>query len=686
DHPLPDDASPTSLSPGYIADSDPEEDPEEDPADYLADGGDDIDDESSDDDDDDVEKDEEEEHLALADSFVVPTVDHVPLAEDTEAFKIDESAPTLVPSPGRRTARMSIRPQTSVSASVEAPLGYKAAGIRLRAASPPTHHPSDIPSPPLLLPYTTHRDDLPEADMPLWKRARFTALTGRFEVGENSLAAAARQTSQTLDHRVDYGFVNTVDASIRASESDDHHRGGQREGLKFYYWREREEKIPPKKRIAIKATTTPMTDAQIKALIAQGVANALAERDADRSRNGDDSHDSGSDEKRRMLVARECTYSDFLKCQRLNLKGTEGVMFLEEYDKVEKYVGGLPDMIQGSVMASKLKTMQDAVEFADELKDQKICTFVERQAENNRKFVDTLRNNQNQQQPFKRHNVAWAYTAGPGENKPYGGSKPLCPKYNYHHDGQCALKCTKCKRTRHSARDYRSQPATAKNQRAQGENQRVLTCFEYGAQGHFKSNCSKLKNKNKGNQAGNGNAVARAYDVGTDRTNPNFNVVTRTFLLNNRYASILFDTGVDRSFVSTAFSSLVDIIPTTLDYGYDVELADGKIITVNTLIRGCTLNFLNHPFNINLTPVELGSFNVIIGMDMLSKYHAVIDCVEKIVRIPFGNETLIVRGDGINDVHGSRLNIIACNKPRSILPVRQMAFQINLIPGAAPVA
>ncbi|GJR87357.1 putative reverse transcriptase domain-containing protein [Tanacetum coccineum] len=87
------------------------------------------------------------------------------------------------------------------------------------------------------------------------------------------------------------------------------------------------------------------------------------------------------------------------------------------------------------------------------------------------------------------------------------------------------------------------------------------------------------------------------------------------FLLNNRYASILFDTGADRSFISTAFSSLIDIIPTTLDHGYDVELADGRIIWVNTLIRGCTLNFLNHPFNIDLMPVEMGSFDVIIGMD-----------------------------------------------------------------------
>ncbi|GJT78246.1 ALP1-like protein [Tanacetum coccineum] len=114
------------------------------------------------------------------------------------------------------------------------------------------------------------------------------------------------------------------------------------------------------------------------------------------------------------------------------------------------------------------------------------------------------------------------------------------------------------------------------------------------------------------------------------------------------YASILFDTGADRSFVSTTFGSLIDITPTTLDNYYDVELADEKIIGINTIIRGCTLNLLNHPFNINLMPVELGSFDIIIGMDWLAKYHAVIVCDEKLVRIPFGNETLIVRGDGSN--------------------------------------
>ncbi|GJW23638.1 putative reverse transcriptase domain-containing protein [Tanacetum coccineum] len=284
---------------------------------------------------------------------------------------------------------------------------------------------------------------------------------------------------------------------------------------------------------------------------------------------------------------------------------------------------------------------------------------------------------------------------GSGEKKPYGGSKPLCPKCNYHHDGPCAPKCHKCNRVGHLAHDCRS-PAnanTANNQRGNGAGQKA-TCYEFGAQGYFKRECPKLKNNNQGNPVGNGNAPARAYAVGNAGTNSNANIVT--------------------------------------DNGVDVELADGRIVLFNTLIRGCTLNFLNHPFNIDLMPVEMGSFDVIIGMDWLSKYHVVIIYAKKIIRIPWGNETLIVRGDRSSDEHGSRLNIISCTKTQKYLlkgcqaflahvttkkaedkskekrledvtivrdfpevfpkdlpgipPARQMEFQIDLIPGAAPVA
>ncbi|GJS31633.1 putative reverse transcriptase domain-containing protein [Tanacetum coccineum] len=193
----------------------------------------------------------------------------------------------------------------------------------------------------------------------------------------------------------------------------------------------------------------------------------------------------------------------------------------------------------------------------------------------------------------------------------------------------------------------------------------------------------------------------RVYDLGGGEANQDFNVVTGTFLLNDRYTSILFDTYADRSFKSTTFSSLIGIIPSALDTKYDIELADGKIIGASTIIQGCTLNFLNHPFNFNLMLAELGSFDVIIGMDWLSKYHAMIVCDEKIVRIPYGDEILIIQGCNVFLAHiiekkmeEKRLEDVPIVRDfleffLEDLPglplTRQVEFQIDLVPGAAPV-
>ncbi|GJS44219.1 putative reverse transcriptase domain-containing protein [Tanacetum coccineum] len=287
-------------------------------------------------------------------------------------------------------------------------------------------------------------------------------------------------------------------------------------------------------------------------------------------------------------------------------------MFPEESNKIERYVGGLPDMIHGSVVASKPRTMQDAIEMATELMDKNISTYVERQAESKRKSDDISRNNQNQQQQNKRQNTGRAYAAGNGDKKLDCRSRPTTANNNNNNN----------RNNNNNNNNNRNN-----NQRSQGANTNGITCYECGAPGHFKRDCPQWKNKNQGND----NGVARAYVVGVAGQNPNNNIMTGTFLLNNRCASILFDTGADKSFVSTAFITLIDIIPTTLDHGYDIELADGRIIRVNTVLWGCTLNFLNHRFHIDLMPVEMGSFDVIIGMDWLTKYHAVIDCAKKIV-------------------------------------------------------
>nr|GEV97058.1 hypothetical protein [Tanacetum cinerariifolium] len=176
-------------------------------------------------------------------------------------------------------------------------------------------------------------------------------------------------------------------------------------------------------------------------------------------------------------------------------------------------------------------------------------------------------------------------------------------------------------------------------------NQQVVTCYECGEKGYYRSDCPKLKNRNRGNKNETNEASVRAYALGRE-ANPNFNVVTGAFLLNNRYSYVLFDSSVDQSFVSTIFSTLIDVVPYTLDVSYVVELVDGRVAETNVILRGCTLGLLGHTFNIDLMRVKLGSFDVIIGMDWMVKYHAVIVCDEKIVRILYGNEVMIIQGDG----------------------------------------
>nr|GEV58969.1 hypothetical protein [Tanacetum cinerariifolium] len=377
-----------------------------------------------------------------------------------------------------------------------------------------------------------------------------------------------------------------------------------------------------------------------------------------------------------------------------------------ETKKIDKYVSRLPDNIYGSVKASKPKTLDETIELANDLMDQKLHTYAKRQSNNERKADESFRNNHShQQQTRKRQNVTRVYNMRTGERKPYSGNLPKCTKCHFHHNGPCTQKCHKCNKVGHFARDCRSSGNAniANAQRNNGSNPKRNGCSECGAIGHFKRDFPKLRNKDgeKVNAPGWVYAVGNTEKRGNASRDPDSNVITGTFLLNNRYASILFDTGADKSFVSTAFSSLIDIVPTPLGNSYDVELADGKIAGVDTIMRGCTLNFLGHPFNIDLMPVELGSFDVIIGMDCLRRCHAVIvfiscskaqeymtkGCQIFLAHISAKKEEDKSEGKQLEDVPVVRDYPEVFPKDLSGLPLaRPMEFHIDLIPGATPVA
>ncbi|GJZ70095.1 putative reverse transcriptase domain-containing protein [Tanacetum coccineum] len=250
---------------------------------------------------------------------------------------------------------------------------------------------------------------------------------------------------------------------------------------------------------------------------------------------------------KKMMTVKYCPRGEIKKLEielwNLKVKGTDvasytlhfqelalmcGRMFHEESEEIKKYIGGLTDMIRGNVMSYQPKTVEKVIEFANDQMDQKVLTITERQAEQKRKLEFNAGNNQGHQQQNKRQNTRRAYTAGPGEKREYTGSLPLCTKCNYHHKGPCAPRCNKCKKIGYLARDCRSSGPNGnnKNRGNFGTTQNVVTCYECGVQGHFKKDCLKLKNGNRGNQRGNGNAPSKVYVVGNAGTKTDSNVVT----------------------------------------------------------------------------------------------------------------------------------------------------------------
>nr|GEY83895.1 putative reverse transcriptase domain-containing protein [Tanacetum cinerariifolium] len=555
--------SPTADSPGYILESDPEEDPEEDdedPEEDLVDYPTDRDDEDKEEEEsfeNEADKEEEDEEMSIREQpppfwseeniyrlLVIPSPPPSPLFPWSSPLPQIPSPPLPVSSPLPVS-----HPQQPASSTY--PLGYRDAIIWLRAETPSTSHslpsgtppsgtpPSGTPSllsihlptlsSPLLLPSTSHRVDVFEVTLPPRKRLCI-ALGPRYEVGESSSAAAARPTRgapatndielgrrmtdlattvrqvtdeiyERLDDAQDDRAVSTTVRDCKIIGRKPHTTDSASAGIDFTKGSvdtEAEMAKTVMSGMGVRRQAPPVNrncvpykklhcENQIKFATCTLLGSFLTWWNSHVTTVGPDvDYAMTWTNLRKNMTDKYCLRGEIKNLKgelwnlRVKLKDVVGYnqhfqelalscvrMFSEESDKVKRYVSGLPDVIHESVVASRPKTMQVAIKMATELMDKRNNTFVERQAENKRKFDETSKNNQNQQQQQnKRQNTGRAFTIRFGDKKPYG------------------------------------------------------------AQGHFKRECPKLKNNNRVNQAGNGNAPAKVYAVGHARTNPDSNVIT----------------------------------------------------------------------------------------------------------------------------------------------------------------
>ncbi|GKB60675.1 putative reverse transcriptase domain-containing protein [Tanacetum coccineum] len=378
-------------------------------------------------------------------------------------------------------------------------------------------------------------------------------------------------------------------------------------------------------------------------------------------------------ELKRLLTNKYCPRTEVRKMEdelyNLTVKGNDLKPYVRRFQELavlcpnmvpntekllEAFIGGLPRSIEGNVTASKPQTLEEAINIAQRLMDQ-VTKHTPVQVSSDHK---------------RKQEAVKAYAATLAEN---------------------------------------NRPATRSNQLPV-----TVICHACGEKGHYTNQCRNT----------NINAQGRAYMLRDRNAHQDLNVVTGMFLLNQHLARVLFDSGADKSFISTSLVSILNIPPITIDTFYDIEMANENLVSTNIVIQGCTLTLLNQSFKINLMLIKLGSFDVIVGMDWLSKYHARIICDEKVVHIPIDSETLIIRGDRSK----TRLSLISCIKTERYIsrgcqvfvaqvmkkksnekrlkdipvvreflvvfpkdlpglpPVRQVEFQIDLIPGAAPIA
>ncbi|GJW54768.1 reverse transcriptase domain-containing protein [Tanacetum coccineum] len=441
-------------------------------------------------------------------------------------------------------------------------------------------------------------------------------------------------------------------------------------------------------RMAPKRTSTsaapPMTQAAIKKLVVDSFAAALEAKAATMANIDNTTRNT---RQRETPIARKCSYKEFMNCQPFNFKGTKGaISLIRWFERTELNSFAQPIGIEEAYKISWS-------EF-EKLLIKKYCPRTEVKKMKDEFYNLTVKGNDLKTYIRRFQELAiLCLTMVPNFEKlmeVFIGGLPRSTEGNVTASKpqtlEEAITITQrlmdqiCNKVGHQTRNCRNKgPATRSNLQPVS-----VTCHACGEKGHCKNQCPKANN----------NAHGRAYLLRDKNTHQDPNIVIGTFLLNQHLARVLFDSGADKSFVSISLASMLNIPLITLDIIYDIEMANGNLVGTNTVIQGCTLILLNQPFEIDLMPIKLCSFDVINGMDWLSKYHAKILCDEKVVHIPIDGETLIIRVMEKKSDERRLEDIPVVSEFLEVFPedlpglplVRQVEFQIDLMPGVTLVA